>query len=122
MEIFHMKSRRSPLSGIALLATVSLFSACALWADDSQPAAVAGKLTIADLFRLGSVSDPQISPKGGKIERLVTGDSVVADFAFGQNSAVVALISRPQLPAEVFSFNHAKDLYERYLAWFGKHL
>lgn len=50
----------------------------------------------------------RISPRGGKIERLITGDSVVADFAFGKNSAVAALVSRPQLPAEVFSFNRGK--------------
>jgi dipeptidyl aminopeptidase/acylaminoacyl peptidase len=50
----------------------------------------------------------RISPKGGKIDRLITGDSVVAGFAFGRNSEVAALISRPQLPAEVFSFSRGK--------------
>ncbi len=50
----------------------------------------------------------RISPKGGKIERLIGGDSVVADFAFGNHSEVAALISRPQLPAELFSFSRGK--------------
>ncbi len=74
-----MKSKRNPLSGIALLAAVCLFATFALPADDSQPAAAAGTLTIADLFRLGSVSDPQISPEGQWIAYTLTRQNLDKD-------------------------------------------
>ncbi len=39
---------------------------------------------------------------GGKITRVVAGEDVVADFNVGLGGEIVALVSRPRLPAEVF--------------------
>ena len=84
MEILLVKYKRSPLSGIALLAAVCLFAAFALSADDSQPAAAPGKLTVADLFRLGAVSDPQVSPEGQWIAYVVSRKNLEKDKSQSQ--------------------------------------
>lgn len=44
----------------------------------------------------------RIRPTGGEIERRVVGENVVTQFHVGGGGLLAALVSRPQLPAEVF--------------------
>ncbi len=50
----------------------------------------------------------RVRPGGGEVERLVRGESVVQAFHEGPNGAVALLLSRPQLPGEVFTFRDGK--------------
>jgi dipeptidyl aminopeptidase/acylaminoacyl peptidase len=50
----------------------------------------------------------RIRPAGGKIERLVRGEDVVAQFDVGGKNGIAALVSRPQLPPEVFLLDGRK--------------
>jgi dipeptidyl aminopeptidase/acylaminoacyl peptidase len=50
----------------------------------------------------------RISPRGGKIHRLIRGEKVVRAFNFGSGAHVAALISLPQLPPEIFQFHKGK--------------
>ena len=50
----------------------------------------------------------RISPRGGAIERVISGESVVTAFAQGSNGEIAALISRPHLPPEVFSLKRGQ--------------
>ena len=50
----------------------------------------------------------RIRPGGGKIERVVAGRDVVYDYHVGGRGQVAALVSRPQLPPEVFLLDGSK--------------
>jgi dipeptidyl aminopeptidase/acylaminoacyl peptidase len=50
----------------------------------------------------GEQSLARISPAGGPLERLVAGRRVVRAFDQGPGGAIAALVSEPELPAEVF--------------------
>ena len=50
----------------------------------------------------GEQSLARIRPAGGEIERAVRGEDVVSQFHVGERGEVAALVSRPQLPPEVF--------------------
>lgn len=47
----------------------------------------------------------RVSRQGGEIERLIKGENTVSGFTFGKNDGVAALLSRPNLPTEVFTLN-----------------
>jgi len=56
-------------------------------------------------FRLedsGEQNLARIRPGGGKVERVLRGEDVVLGFDVGGKGEIAALISRPQLPPEVF--------------------
>jgi len=44
----------------------------------------------------------RIRPAGGEIERRIRGESVVSQYHVGRGGEIAALVSRPQLPPEVF--------------------
>jgi len=50
----------------------------------------------------------RMRPGGGKVERMVTGRDIVSDFHLGGRGQLAALVSRPQLPAEVFLLDGRK--------------
>ncbi len=52
----------------------------------------------------------RIKSKGklNDVERMLRDENVVSDFSFGTDNRVAVLISRPQLPAEVFLFSRDK--------------
>jgi len=50
----------------------------------------------------------RIRPGGGKIERVVRGENTVSQFQVGRKGQVAALVSRPQLPPEVFLLDGSK--------------
>ncbi len=47
----------------------------------------------------------RVKPSGGKVERVIDGQDVVYDYDFGPNGVIVALVSRPHLPSEVFELD-----------------
>ena len=50
----------------------------------------------------------RVRPRGGEVERVVRGRDVVADFHFGPRGRAAVLVSRPQLPHEVFLLDGRK--------------
>lgn len=67
------------------------------------------------LFRLedsGEENLARIGLAGGEVERLVSGQDILRDFNIGANGQVVAIISRPHAPGEVFLFD-ADGLQQR---------
>jgi dipeptidyl aminopeptidase/acylaminoacyl peptidase len=53
----------------------------------------------------GELNLARIGVKGGEAERLIRGENTVSQFMLGKNDRVAAIISRPELPAEIFSLN-----------------
>lgn len=49
-----------------------------------------------------------ISPKGGKVDRVVRGESVAYGFNLGPGGEIAVLVSTPQMPSEVFALKRNK--------------
>ncbi|MGD8579610.1 MAG: hypothetical protein PVI46_09785, partial [Lysobacterales bacterium] len=56
----------------------------------------------------GEMNLARVRPKGGRIDRVVTGENVVTAFDAGEHGPLVVLAARPQLPPEVFALEGSK--------------
>jgi len=50
----------------------------------------------------------RISPKGGKVDRLIRGEKIIRGFNFSNSGIMAALVSLPQQPPEVFQLHKGR--------------